>query len=96
MGEEIALSRTVGHVPSFSLVAIKVEKQVASLICCKGSLRTHLHGVLYLLSFHFPGGSRKRDVPHPLLELWGFFDLLRYTSSEDTRLCKKKNINIVT
>lgn len=76
MSEEIAFSRTVGHVPSFSLVAIKVEKQIASLIYCKGSLRTHLHGVvyevpavLYLLSFPFPGGSRKRDVPHPLLKL---------------------------
>lgn len=47
MSEEKAFSRTVVHVPSFSSMAIKVEKQIASFIHCKGSLRTHPCGLVY-------------------------------------------------
>lgn len=47
MSEENAFSKADGHMPSFSSMAIKVEKQIASFIHCKSSLRTHLHGLVY-------------------------------------------------
>lgn len=89
---------------ALSSVAVKVAKRITSLIHCKGSVRTRLHGLVrdvpayfhICLIFTFQETAAKGYVLHLLLKLRGFFDLLGYTPSEDTRLSKKENISIVT